>query len=102
MADGLAALDRFDHLGRYWDGLVRGEPVERGDLDPSLVEALRRFQELGTTPPPGSARDRVWRDFRGHVNDGRREPEALTPATAPPHRSRIAPPRTAGRIRAGG
>src|SRR5215218_3903520 len=85
MTDDRAGMDL---LGRYWDDLAQGEagarlsPAGHDDLDPTLVEALQRFHELGTTPPPGAARDRVWRGLRAQMDVDRREQERLMQATA--------------------
>jgi DNA-binding beta-propeller fold protein YncE len=88
MADDRAAMDQ---LGRYWDDLTRGVPSGSADLEPSLVEALQRFHALGSTPPPGAARNRVWREIRAQMDVGPRDKETLMQATATLDHPRITP-----------
>src|SRR5829696_9661914 len=89
--------EEMDLLGRYWDELAQGKADTRlssaghDDRDPTLVEALQRFHELGTTPPPGAARDRVWRELRAQMDIGQREQETLVQATAIRTHPHIAP-----------
>jgi hypothetical protein len=94
MTDDRAGMDL---LGSYWDELAKGEAdalvsfAGHDDLDPTLVEALQRFHELGTTPPPGAARDRVWRELRAQMDNGQRDRETLLQATAKRTHPHIAP-----------
>ena len=89
--------ERFDQLGRYWDRLARDDAIAHGEdspawpLDSTLLEALQRFHELGTTPPPGAARDRVWRELHAQMDVGQREQETLVQATATLAHPRVAP-----------
>jgi hypothetical protein len=39
-------------LRRFWDEIARGGPATPGDLDPELVERIRRLHALGDVPPP--------------------------------------------------
>jgi sugar lactone lactonase YvrE len=88
MADEREAIDR---LGRYWDDLVAGELTDRGGLDPTLAEAIERFQRLGGTPPPQAARERIWRDVRARIDGQQRAKETPMSATTTLTVPRVAP-----------
>ncbi len=44
-----------DPLGRYWNGVVAGEPAAATDLDPDLAATVRSLQALGSSPIPDPA-----------------------------------------------
>ena len=62
-------LDRAaDPLSAYWNDLLRPGQAARGrpptELDPALVETVRRLRRLGDTPaPPAELRDRLWQQL---------------------------------------
>src|SRR5687768_16504120 len=70
-----------DELARYWDSLTTGANPKSAELDPSMVETIRRFEQAGDVPGPAPS-------FVAHLMEELVYAHAL-PSPAAPSRVRL-------------
>src|SRR5215216_1417761 len=77
-------------LRRFWDAIARGEPAASGDLDPELVDTIRRLHALRDVPPPDPTYCMRLRESLMHATSVSLPP--ADPFTQPVFNGQSAPP----------